>query len=136
MSASLVQCRLCICYAHSSTCTCTCVQFSHSLPPLPCPSLPPFLPPSLSPTLSLSPLSPALSLSLRHKTEALLRYHLYIDCMPPEGMQEIGRDWLERIGRVARSMPRLQEPRCVHTLVDIHMYVHVPYEFLCGGMSS
>ena len=47
----------------------------------------------------------------RQKTEALLRYHLYVDCMPPEGMQEVEAESLERMVGVARSLPRLKEPR-------------------------
>ena len=47
----------------------------------------------------------------RQKTEALLRYHLYVDCMPPEGMEELNKESVKRMLSVARSSPRLKEPR-------------------------
>ena len=47
----------------------------------------------------------------RQKTEALLRYHLYVDCMPVEGMGELGKKELERMVTTARSSPRLKEAR-------------------------
>ena len=47
----------------------------------------------------------------RQKTEALLRYHLYVDCMPVEGMGELGKEELERMLTTARSSPRLKEER-------------------------
>lgn len=47
----------------------------------------------------------------RQKTEALLRYHLYVDCMPPDGMEELNKESVKRMLDVARSSPRLKEPR-------------------------
>ena len=34
---------------------------------------------------------------LRRKTEVLLRYHLYIDCMPTDGVPDISAQSLRRI---------------------------------------
>ena len=47
----------------------------------------------------------------RQKTEALLRYNLYVDCMPCEGLEQLNRDWLDRMMRVARSSERLRQPK-------------------------
>ena len=46
----------------------------------------------------------------RQKTEALLRYNLYVDCMPAAGLQEIDNSSLQRMIRVARSTARLRRP--------------------------
>ena len=46
----------------------------------------------------------------RQKTAALLRYNLYVDCMPCDGIQEMDRKWLGRMLGVARSMDRLKQP--------------------------
>lgn len=40
-----------------------------------------------------------------------MRYNLYVDCMPGDGLQEINKDLLDRIVRVARCMDRLKQPR-------------------------
>ena len=47
----------------------------------------------------------------RQKTEAVLRYQLYVDCMPVEGMGEAERETLGRMVTIARSSPRPKEPR-------------------------
>lgn len=49
-------------------------------------------------------------LSCRQKTEALLRYNLYVDCMPCDGLEQISKDWLDRMLRVARSNEMLKQP--------------------------
>ena len=46
----------------------------------------------------------------RQKTEALLRYNLYVDCMPCDGLEQMDRAWLERMLRVARSTQHLRQP--------------------------
>ncbi|XP_065895241.1 dynein axonemal heavy chain 1-like isoform X2 [Dysidea avara] len=45
----------------------------------------------------------------RAKTEALLRYHLYVDCMPTDEMAELDSDSVQRIVSTARSSPRLKQ---------------------------
>ncbi len=40
---------------------------------------------------------------LRRKTEILLRYHLYIDCMPTDGVPNITPEMLERITKWAKG---------------------------------
>lgn len=54
----------------------------------------------------------------RQKTEALLRYHLYVDCMPSDGLQEIDREALVRVMNVAKSSKRLREPWYVFNAVS------------------
>ena len=39
-----------------------------------------------------------------------MRYNLYVDCMPCEGLQQMDKDLLERILRVSRSSERLRCP--------------------------
>ena len=41
----------------------------------------------------------------------LCRYHLYVDCMPGDGMQRIDSGTVSRIVNVARSFRRVQQPR-------------------------
>lgn len=41
--------------------------------------------------------------STRQTTEALLRYHLYVDCMPVGGMEGMSGEEMERITRIASS---------------------------------
>ena len=48
--------------------------------------------------------------TVRQKTEALLRYNLYVDCMPCDGLQQMDATWLQRMLRVARSSERLRRP--------------------------
>lgn len=64
----------------------------------------------------------------RAKTEALLRYHLYIDCMPTEEMAELDSDSLHRIVSTARSSPRLKQDQyvcIVSTYVHTYMCIYV-----------
>ena len=55
----------------------------------------------------------------RAKTEALLRYHLYIDCMPTEEMTELDSDSLHRIVSTARSSPRLKQDQYVCKVLSV-----------------
>ena len=41
--------------------------------------------------------------ALRRKTEILLRYHLYIDCMPTDGVPNIAPEMLDRITNFAKG---------------------------------
>ena len=43
----------------------------------------------------------------RAHTEALLRYHLYIDCMPMEGVGELDQASLRRMTEWAKGAPAL-----------------------------
>eukprot|EP00794_Sanderia_malayensis_P012733 gene12733-14038_t len=45
---------------------------------------------------------------LRQKTEILLRYHLYIDCMPTDGVPNIAPEMLERITKWAKGVKSLK----------------------------
>ena len=55
----------------------------------------------------------------RAKTEALLRYHLYIDCMPTDEMAELDSDSLHRIVSTARSSPRLKQDQYVCIVLSV-----------------
>lgn len=45
----------------------------------------------------------------RKETEALLRYNLYVDCMPCDGQQLINEQSLSRIKQWAMSTPRMRK---------------------------
>ena len=44
---------------------------------------------------------------LRRETESLLRYNLYIDCMPMEGVGELDQASLKRMTEWAKGAPAL-----------------------------
>ena len=47
----------------------------------------------------------------RRQTEALLRYHLYVDCMPMEGVGELDQASLKRMTDWAKGAPQLARER-------------------------
>ena len=47
----------------------------------------------------------------RRLTEALLRYHLYVDCMPMDGVGELDHAALKRITDWAKGAPQLARDR-------------------------
>ena len=47
----------------------------------------------------------------RHLTEAVLRYHLYVDCMPTEGVEELDQASLKRMTEWAKGAPQLVKDR-------------------------
>ncbi|NXU12627.1 DYH1 protein, partial [Pardalotus punctatus] len=49
--------------------------------------------------------------SLRKKTQGLLMYHLYVDCMPTEGPDTISEKSLQRIKHLAMQTPRLKDEK-------------------------
>ncbi|XP_075795609.1 dynein axonemal heavy chain 1 isoform X2 [Pelodiscus sinensis] len=51
--------------------------------------------------------------ALRKKTQALLRYHLYVDCMPVDGLRSIDEKSLARMKQLAMSTSHLRKERCV-----------------------
>lgn len=48
---------------------------------------------------------------LRKKTEALLRYNLYIDYMPMDGVGELDSETLKRMVEWARGTPSISDER-------------------------
>ena len=48
---------------------------------------------------------------LRRSTEALLRYNLYIDCMPMEGVGELDQASLRRMTEWAKGAPALSKDK-------------------------
>ena len=63
---------------------------------------------------------------LRQETEALLRYHLYVDCMPfNKDSGSIGTESLNKMTTVARSSDVLLKPRYTCTCrMYQYMYIH------------
>ena len=53
----------------------------------------------------------ANAFAFRRQTEALLRYHLYIDCMPMEGVGELDQASLKRMTDWAKGAPQLAKDR-------------------------
>jgi len=47
----------------------------------------------------------------RRLTEALLRYHLYIDCMPMEGVGEVDQASLKRVTEWAKGAPHVPKDK-------------------------
>jgi len=47
----------------------------------------------------------------RRLTEALLRYYLYVDCMPMEGVGELDQTSAKKITDWAKSAPQLAKDR-------------------------
>nr|XP_021152153.1 dynein heavy chain 1, axonemal [Columba livia] len=67
--------------------------------------------------------------SLRKKTEALLRYNLYVDCMPIDGLNSISEEWLERMKLLALQTPRLEkEERVLGRVCPLEKEVRSDYE--------
>jgi dynein heavy chain len=54
----------------------------------------------------------------RRKTEALLRYHLYIDCMPMDGLGELSESSFMRMLELAKGAPSIAK--------DYRVDLHVP----------
>ena len=51
----------------------------------------------------------------RSQTEALLRYNMYIDCMPMEGVGELDQASLKRMTEWAKGAPSLSKDKtCVY----------------------
>ena len=53
----------------------------------------------------------AEAFTARRLTEALLRYHLYVDCMPMEGIGELDQASLKRMTDWAKGAPPLAKDR-------------------------
>lgn len=49
--------------------------------------------------------------SLRKKTQALLLYHLYVDCMPTDGLNSITEKSLQRMKLLAMHTPKLKKEK-------------------------
>ena len=52
----------------------------------------------------------------RQTTEALLRYHLYVDCMPVEGMEGMSEEELTRVTN--RASHNAKNDRYIHTSIN------------------
>ncbi|XP_019331155.1 dynein axonemal heavy chain 1 [Alligator mississippiensis] len=67
--------------------------------------------------------------NLRKKTQALLRYNLYVDCMPVDGLRSIEDKSLGRMKQLAMSTPHLRKEKCVlNRLHCLEKEVSLDYE--------
>ncbi|NXR16043.1 DYH1 protein, partial [Semnornis frantzii] len=67
--------------------------------------------------------------SLHKKTEALLRYHLYVDCMPTDGQNSISEKSLQKMKLLALNTPRLKtEERVLDCMCCLEKEVALDYE--------
>ncbi|XP_025927284.1 dynein heavy chain 1, axonemal [Apteryx rowi] len=67
--------------------------------------------------------------SLRKKTQALLLYHLYVDCMPTDGLNSISEKSLGRMKLLAVHTPNLKkEKRVLDRLCCLEKEVRLDYE--------
>ena len=53
----------------------------------------------------------AEAFAARKKTEAILRYQLYVDCMPMEGIGELDQASLKRMTETAKGAPSLAKDK-------------------------
>ncbi|NWU63519.1 DYH1 protein, partial [Pterocles burchelli] len=67
--------------------------------------------------------------SLRKKTESLLLYHLYVDCMPTDGLDSISEKSLQRMKLLAMRTPQLkEEERVLDHMCCLEKEVRLDYE--------
>nr|XP_009665828.1 PREDICTED: dynein heavy chain 1, axonemal [Struthio camelus australis] len=67
--------------------------------------------------------------SLRKKTQALLLYHLYVDCMPTDGLNSINEKSLGKMKLLAMHTPNLKkEKRVLDCLCCLEKEVSLDYE--------
>ncbi|KAM6256563.1 LOW QUALITY PROTEIN: dynein axonemal heavy chain 1 [Porphyrio hochstetteri] len=67
--------------------------------------------------------------SLRKKTQALLLSHLYVDCMPRDGLSSISEESLQRMELLAMQTPRLKkEKRVLDCMCCLEKEVRLDYE--------
>ncbi|KAL5013927.1 hypothetical protein ScPMuIL_008197 [Solemya velum] len=61
----------------------------------------------------------ALAFNLRNHTESLLRYNLYIDCMPMDGVGELDQASLKRMVEWARNAPGLAKDKSLEDCTQL-----------------
>ncbi|NXD64149.1 DYH1 protein, partial [Eolophus roseicapillus] len=68
--------------------------------------------------------------NLRKKTQALLLYHLYVDCMPTDGLNSISEKSLQRMNLLAMHTPKLrkEEKRILDHMCCLEKEVRLNYE--------
>ncbi|XP_050760847.1 dynein axonemal heavy chain 1 [Gymnogyps californianus] len=67
--------------------------------------------------------------SLRKKTQALLLYHLYVDCMPTDGLNSISEKSLGKMKLLAMHTPKLKkEKRVLDHMCCLEKEVRLDYE--------
>ncbi|XP_010013568.1 PREDICTED: dynein heavy chain 1, axonemal-like, partial [Nestor notabilis] len=68
--------------------------------------------------------------NLRKKTQALLLYHLYVDCMPTDGLNSISEKSLQRMNVLAMQTPKLrkEDKRILDHMCCLEKEVKLNYE--------
>uniref|UniRef100_A0A672VF35 Dynein axonemal heavy chain 1 n=1 Tax=Strigops habroptila TaxID=2489341 RepID=A0A672VF35_STRHB len=68
--------------------------------------------------------------NLRKKTQALLLYHLYVDCMPTDGLNSISEKSLQEMSLLAMHIPKLrkEEKRILDCMCCLEKEVRLDYE--------
>ncbi|NWH35887.1 DYH1 protein, partial [Chloropsis hardwickii] len=74
--------------------------------------------------------------SLRKKTQGLLMYHLYVDCMPTEGLETISEKSLQRMKRLAVQTPKLKDEKSMLDYISsLEKEVKLEYEHTMNRIS-
>ncbi|NXN51379.1 DYH1 protein, partial [Rynchops niger] len=78
----------------------------------------------------------AFANSLRKKTQALLLYHLYVDCMPTDGLNSISAKSLQKMKLLAMHTPKLKkEERVLDYMCCLEKEVRLDYEHTMNRLS-
>ncbi|NXX05401.1 DYH1 protein, partial [Larus smithsonianus] len=78
----------------------------------------------------------AFANSLRKKTQALLLYHLYVDCMPTDGLNSISEKSLQKMKLLAMHTPKLKkEERVLDYMCCLEKEVRLDYEHTMNRLS-
>ncbi|NWQ64257.1 DYH1 protein, partial [Neopipo cinnamomea] len=73
---------------------------------------------------------------LRKKTQGLLMYHLYVDCMPTEGLHNISENSLQRMKLLAMQTPKLKEEKSVSDcMCNLEEEVRLEYKHTMNRIS-
>ncbi|RMC00001.1 hypothetical protein DUI87_23409 [Hirundo rustica rustica] len=74
--------------------------------------------------------------SLRKKTQGLLMYHFYVDCMPTEGQETINEKSLQRMKRLAMQTPRLKDEKSMlDYMSSLEKEVKLDYKHIMNRIS-
>ncbi|NXM42418.1 DYH1 protein, partial [Gymnorhina tibicen] len=74
--------------------------------------------------------------STRKKTQGLLMYHLYVDCMATEGMESMNEKSLQRMRRLAMHTPRLRhETSMLDYMSSLENEVKLEYKHIMNRIS-
>ncbi|XP_051667332.1 dynein axonemal heavy chain 1 [Manacus candei] len=73
---------------------------------------------------------------LRKKTQGLLMYHLYVDCMPTEGLHNISENSLQRMKLLAMQTPKLKDEKSMSDcMCNLEEEVRLEYKHTMNRIS-